>query len=90
MVTSPTRGQNILDLFFTSNPTVVNKVTVIPGLSDHDIVLAAVNSRPELIKQGPCDILLYKKADWDLLSQTWTGARRPVPRLWIRSAEVRG
>ena len=23
-------------------------------------------------------------------AQDWTDARRPVPRLWIRSAEVRG
>ena len=31
MVTSPTRGQNILDLFFTTNPTLVDDITVIPG-----------------------------------------------------------
>ena len=72
MVTSPTQGQNILDMFFTSNPTLVNKVTIIPGLSDRDIVLAEVNSRPELIKQPLRDILLYKKADWDLLKQSMT------------------
>ena len=39
MVTSPTGGQNILDLFFTTNPTLVNKTSILPGLSDHDIVL---------------------------------------------------
>ena len=49
MVTLPTRGQNILDLFFTTNTTLVNKISVLPGLSDHDIVIAEVNSRPELI-----------------------------------------
>ena len=53
----------------TSNPTLVNTVTVISGLSDHDLVLAEVNSRPELSKQVPRDIPLYKKADWDLLKQ---------------------
>ena len=72
MVTSPTRGQNILGLFFTSNPTLVNKVTVRSGLLDHDIVLAEVNSRPELIKPVPHDIPLYTKADWDLLKQSMT------------------
>ena len=61
MVTSPTRGQNILDLFFTTNPTLVNKTSILPGLSDHDIVLVEVNSRPEIIKQVPRDIPLYKK-----------------------------
>ena len=70
MVTLPTRGQNILDLFFTTNPTLVHKVSVLPGLSDHDIVIAEVNSRPELIKQVPRDNPLYKKADWGQLKQS--------------------
>ena len=70
MVTSPTRGPNTLDLFFTTNPTLVKTVSVIPGLSDHDIVLAEVNSRPQLTKQVPRDIPLYKKADWDQLKHS--------------------
>ena len=53
MVTSPTRGQNILDLFFITNPTLVDDISVIPGLSDHDIVLAQVNIKPEVTKAGP-------------------------------------
>ena len=43
---------------------------MLPGLSDHDIVIAEVNSRPELIKQVPRDTPLYKKADWDQLKQS--------------------
>ena len=35
MVTSPTRGHNILDLIFTSNPTLIDKISVSPDLSDH-------------------------------------------------------
>ena len=70
MVTSPTRGQNILDLFFTTNPTLVDDITVIPGLSDHDIVLAQVNVKPEVTKQVPRNIPLYKKANWDQLKQS--------------------
>ena len=62
-MTSPTRGQNILDLFFTTNSTLVDNVSIIPGLSDHDIVLAKVNAKPEISKQIPQTILLYKKAD---------------------------
>ena len=69
-MTSPTRGQNILDLFFTTNPTLVENVSIIPGLSDHDIVLAKVNAKPEISKQVPRTILLYKKADWDQLKQS--------------------
>ena len=70
MVTSPTRGHNILDLFLTTNPTLVDKVSVTPGLSDHDIVLAKVNVKPEATKQVPRNIPLYKKADWDQLKQS--------------------
>ena len=69
MVTSPTRGQYILDLFFTTNPTLVYDVTIVPCLSDHDIVLAQVNVKPEVTKQVPRNIPLYKKANWHQLKQ---------------------
>ena len=70
MVTSPTRGQNILDLFLTSNPTLTVKVSVLPGLSDHDIVIAEVNAKPTVMKLVPRNILLYKKADWHQLKES--------------------
>ena len=70
MVTSPTRGQNILDLLLTSNPTLMEKVSVLPGLSDYDIVMAEVNAKPTVMKQVPRNILLYKKADWDQLKES--------------------
>ena len=69
-MTSPTRGQNILDLFLTSNPTLIEKVSVLPGLSDHDIDMAEVNAKPTVMKQVPRNILLYKKADWDQLKES--------------------
>ena len=56
MVTSPTRGQNILDLFFTTNPTLLENVSVTPGLSGHDIVLTQVNVKPDVLKQVPRNI----------------------------------
>jgi len=37
-VSLPTRDSNILDLFFTTNPTLVQRVSILLGLSDHDIV----------------------------------------------------
>ena len=47
IVTEPTRGKNTLDLFFTTNPTLVERSTVIPGISDHDsIPLIIVSSNP--------------------------------------------
>ena len=35
LVNSPTRGKNILDLYFTNNPTLARQVKMIPGIGDH-------------------------------------------------------
>ena len=67
MLTSPTGDQNILDLLFTTNPTLLDNVSITQSLSDHGIVLAQVNAKPEITKQVPCNIPLNKKADWDQL-----------------------
>lgn len=38
MVTFPTRRDNVLELFLTIRPTLINKCTLLPVLGDHDIV----------------------------------------------------
>ena len=40
MLNSPTRIDNILDGFCTKRPSLVDRFSPIPGLSDHGIVLA--------------------------------------------------
>ena len=62
-VSIPTRESNIIDLFFTTNPTLVKRVSILPGISDHDIVQIQVN----ILFQKPRSISLYKKAKlgWD-------------------------
>lgn len=69
-MTSPTRSQNILAVFLTSNPTLGDKTSVLSGLSAHDIVMAEVNVKPKIIKQVARNILLYKKADWAQLKES--------------------
>ena len=68
MVTEPTRYENVLDLFLTNNSTLVNKVEIIPGFSDHDIVYTEVSIKPQILPQKPRVMSVYKKADWDALS----------------------
>ena len=64
MVTEPTRINNILDLFLTSNPTLVESSKVIPGMSDHDgIPMLIISSKPKLNKQKPHKVFSYHKAD---------------------------
>ena len=72
MVHTPTRGDNILDLFFTSNDSLVNRVQVMPPLSqeaDHDSVFLNISTKARLNKQTRRNILLYNKTDWHGLKE---------------------
>jgi hypothetical protein len=65
MVKSPTHytdsTEAILDLFLTNNATLVNKVEVIPGISDHETVYIESSLRPDKIKKPPRKVLQYNK-----------------------------
>ena len=71
LVTEPTRitenTENILDLFFCNNPSLVNRVEVIPGISDHEAVYAESSLRPAKAATPPRKVHLYRKADFDSL-----------------------
>lgn len=69
MVTKPTRQKNTLDLLLTNNPTRVNRVEVIPGISDHEIVLAELDILPQRVTQKSRQIPQYRKADWPAFRQ---------------------
>ena len=63
MVTTPTRGNNILDLYLTNSPSLVQTVDIVPGISDHDIVVVESNLRPRINKPKPRNFLKYSQAD---------------------------
>ena len=64
MVKEPTRHNRILDIFFTSNPTLVNNSSVIPGVSDHDgIAMIDMLTKPKYNKPKPRKLYQYHKAD---------------------------
>ena len=73
MVTEPTRvtetTASILDLFFTSNQTLINKVEVIAGISDHEAVFIESSLRPMRVKTPPRKVFQYKKADYEGMKQ---------------------
>ncbi len=76
VVKEPTRGNNILDLFFTSNPTLIERSWVVPGISDHDgIPVIVVSTKPRFIKHKPRKVYQFHKADTSALKshlQIWT------------------
>ena len=69
IVDIPTRKDNTLDLIITNLPNQVQRVEVIPGLSDHDIVFTEFALAPIKLKQKPRATPLYKKANWDTMKQ---------------------
>ncbi|KAI8491877.1 hypothetical protein Bbelb_302500 [Branchiostoma belcheri] len=46
-VQEPTRNGNLLDLVLVNNPNIIEKTKVVPGISDHDMVLVDVNLAPK-------------------------------------------
>ena len=65
VVEVPTRLGNTLDLFLTSNPSLVNRVITLPGLSDHEAVLADVSITPKLGKCKKREVPMFQNANWD-------------------------
>ena len=78
MVTKNTRHDSTLDLLLTSNHTLVNSVSIIPGISDHDIISSSVNVRPNILKQKPRSIPVYKKARWEEFRQFMNDSKRSI------------
>ena len=72
MVDTPTRttstASNILDIFLTNSPSMVNRCEVIPGISDHDIPLLDVSTRVILNKKNPRKTFQYHKANFEELT----------------------
>ena len=55
-VSLSTRDSSILDLFFTTNPTLVQRVSILPRISDHDIVQIQINTSAKILFQKPRSI----------------------------------
>ena len=65
-----TRHKNILDLMnCTNKPSLVKHNTVIPGISDHEIVAIDTALRPQFNKKVPKKVYVYAKAKWDSIKQ---------------------
>ena len=65
MVNFPTRGENILDLFLSNRPSLVNRAECLPGISDHDMVLIDSSITAKRNKPVKREIKLWKKANQD-------------------------
>ena len=64
-VSIPTRDSNILDFFFTTHPTLVQRVSILPGISDHDIVQIQVNTSAKILFRNHGIPIQEGKLGWD-------------------------
>ena len=63
---TPTRLKSILDLFCTNKPGLVKKVSLTPGISDHDgVIIVDMALRAVINKKAPRRVPLWSKADWN-------------------------
>ena len=89
----PTRQNNILDLVFTNNPSIIKTSTSVPGISDHSMVVTDIDVLPQLIKQKKRKIFLFSKVNWEDIQKDTEQlsnsiledrAQNPVEYLWTR------
>ena len=65
--TRPASG-NILDIMFSSKPNLITNTEVHTGISDHNAVLATVDTRPKLHYSPTRKIFQFRKADFDSMN----------------------
>ena len=64
MQKQPTRNENNLDLFLTNNELLVKSTSIIPGISDHEIVVINSIIRPIIAKAAERKIYKWYSVDW--------------------------
>ena len=67
VVNMPSRGNNIIDNFFTIHPSLIDKCVSILGMGDNDAVLPVISNNPQCNKPIKRVILLWNKADLSIL-----------------------
>ena len=61
--TYPTSG-NILDLCFTTNTSLIKETAVVPGISDHDVVITDSYIKPQYEIYKRKTVFQFSKANW--------------------------
>ena len=63
-----TKLDSVLDLFFTSNVTLMSSIDTIPGIStdtEHEAIVVDLNLKAEITKSDPHRVYLWNKVKWD-------------------------
>jgi hypothetical protein len=63
----PTRGDSILDLYFTNRPGLIKNSQSVPGIGDHDMCVIDTDLKAKINKSHPRKIFQFNKAEWDTI-----------------------
>ncbi|CAG2240290.1 unnamed protein product [Mytilus edulis] len=66
---TPTRGENLLDIVLTTNPSLIKTSTNAPGISDHDMIITDCDTKPHYQSKRPRKCYIYSKAKWEDLHE---------------------
>ena len=72
LVTTPTRGHNILDLFATNRPTLIEHLNVISGVSDHEIIKVESSLSAVIVQYKPRKVYLWNRANFTNINESWS------------------
>ena len=70
------KTSHILDLFLTNSILNIINTQVLPGLSDHDLVLIDADLRPKRQRQKRRQVFLYSRTDMNSMKNDMTNFRR--------------
>lgn len=84
----PTRGQNVLDLVFTSNPTLLKSSHTIPGISDHDIVVTDFDTKPHITPPQARRRYKFHRADWAKVKKALVAASETISTMYNKGDDV--
>ena len=86
---SPTRENNLLDLVFVSNPTLVKSSVNVPGISDHEIIITNFETKVHHQNTTPRKCYIYSKANWNTLNKDLSTLNEIVEENQKNGADVR-
>jgi Reverse transcriptase (RNA-dependent DNA polymerase)/Endonuclease-reverse transcriptase len=72
------RTEKTIDLFLTDVPSLVTSAKVVPGVSDHDALLATLSVSSVRPSSAPREVYNFDKADWKGLNGALAVRLRPV------------
>ena len=92
LVSTSTRGHNILDLFATNRPTLIEHLNVISGVSDHEIIKVESFLSAIIVQHKPRKVYLWNRANFTNINESWSAFSNsfiqshnidtPIQELW--------